>query len=217
MKADSQRLRTQLALFGDIHRHQSLLKEYFVALGALANAGDADSAIGSAAGGTITALGKLSAGFADLKVGEQPLSEFASQSVPLIVAALRSKALERELRTNGATINHELLVSEGLMKFLADKIQSDEAAVQGPREAEAVFAPYVANAPLPADWPATRAEFVRHGADLSAVASAQDAARKLRLALVAAAEDHISPGQFQLLTQDLANLVDILEKIRRAP
>ena len=213
----SKLLVTQLGLFADIRRHQGLVREYFVALGSLANAGDADSAIGTAASGTLSALGTLSKSFSGLKVGELSVADFAAKATPLIVAKLRVRALEDELRTNGATINRELLVSEGLMAFLAEKIRSDNAAVEGPREAEAVFGPYVRLAPLPADWPATRGTFLRHGVDLASVAAAQDAARKLRLALAAAAEDRLAPGQLQLLVTDLSNLVDILEKVKRKP
>jgi hypothetical protein len=217
LTAQSEALRTQLGLFSDIRRHQSLVKEYFVTLGALANAGDADSAIGTAASGTISALGKLSPTFNGLKVGQQPLADFAAQAAPLVVASLRAGALERELRTNGATINHELVVSEGLMAFLADKIKADDAAVQGPQEAQAVFIPYTDDGPLPGDWPARRAAFLQRAADLTSVSAAQDAARKLRLALASAAEDHLAPGQLQLLASDLSNLVDVLEKIKRGP
>lgn len=212
--AQSKALRTQLDLLASIGRHQSLLKEYFVALGALADAGEADSAIGSAAGGVITALGKLSPGFASLKVGAVPLADFASQATPLLVANLRSRALERELRTNGEAINRELLVSEGLMGFLAEKIRADDAAVQGPKETEAVFAPFIKDGALPGDWPARRLAFLKHSVDMAAVGSAQDSARKLRLALTSASEGHLAPGQLQLLVTDLNALVDILENVK---
>jgi hypothetical protein len=210
----SKALRTQLDLLASIGRHQALLKEYFVALGALADAGDADSAIGGAASGVITALGKLSPGFAALKVGEVPVADFASQATPLLVANLRARALERELRTNGEAINRELLVSEGLMAFLAEKIRADDAAVQGPKETEAVATPFIKDSALPGDWPARRMAFLKHGVDMAAVGSAQDSARKLRLALTAASEDHLSPGQLQLLVTDLNALVDILENVK---
>jgi hypothetical protein len=210
----SKALRTQLGLLASIGRHQALLKDYFVALGALADAGDADSAIGSAASGVITALGTLSPGFAALKVGEVPLADFASQATPLLVANLRSRALEKELRTNGEAINRELLVSEGLMAFLADKIRADDAAVQGPKEAEAVVAPFTRDGALPGDWPARRLAFLKHGVDMAAIGRAQDSARKLRIALASASEGHLAPGQLQLLVTDLNALVDILENVK---
>ena len=208
---------TQLGLFADIRRHQGLVKEYFVALGALANAGDADSSIGTAASGTLTALGALSKKFAEAKVGGLALPDFAAQATPLVVANLRARALEQELRKNGAVINRELLVSENLMAFLAEKIRSESRRIQGPKETEAVFNPYVNQERLPADWAATRASFLRYSADVESVAAAQDAARELRLALAAAAEDRLAPGQLQLLINDLSNLVDILEKVKRSP
>lgn len=217
LTAQSKALSHQLGLFTDIRRHQGLVREYFVSLGILANAGEGDSAIGAAASGTISALGALSKGFGNLKIGQQSLPDFATQAAPLVVASLRARALESELRTNGAAINRELLVSEGLMAFLAEKIRSDGLAVQGPREAEAVYIPYVREGPLPADWAATRASFLRYSADLASVTTAQDAARKLRLALAAAAEDRLTPGQLQLLFTDLTNLVEVLEKVKRHP
>jgi hypothetical protein len=210
----SKALRTQLALLADIRRHQALLKEYFVALGALADAGEADSAIGDAASGVIGALGKLSAGFAAHRIGEQSVAEFAGQATPLLVANLRSAALERQLRANGAAINRELLVSEALMGFLAAKIQADDAAVQGPKEVDAVFAPFIKGESLPGDWPATRLAFLKHSADVAAVSGAQDAARKVRTALAAAAEGRLAPGQLQLLVSDLSALVEILENVK---
>jgi len=214
LSGQSKALRTQLDLLASIGRHQSLLKEYFVALGALADAGDADSAIGSAASGVITALGKLSPGFASLKVGAVPVADFASQATPLVVANLRARALERELRTNGEAINRELLVSEGLMAFLAEKIRADDAAVQGPKETEAVATPFIKGDALPGDWPARRMAFLKHSVDMAAIGRAQDSARKLRLALTAASEDHLAPGQLQLLVTDLNALVDILENVK---
>ncbi|HKU14089.1 MAG TPA: hypothetical protein VJQ52_06810 [Steroidobacteraceae bacterium] len=210
-------LRTQLGLLADIRRHQSLVKEYFVALGALADAGDADSAIGSAASDVIGALGNLSAGFAGQRIGDQTIGAFAAQAVPLVVANLRSRALERELTAHGAAINRELLVSEGLMAFLAAKIKADDEAVQGPKEIDAVFTPFIKGEKLPNDWPATRLAFLEHGVDMAAVGSAQDAARKLRTALAAAAEGRLAPGQLQLLVNDLSTLVDVLEHVKSKP
>lgn len=213
----SESLRNQLQVLGDIRRHQGLIKEYFVALGALADAGDADSAIGDAAGGLITSLGKLGPGFANLKVGEQSVPDFARQAVPLVVAHLRSRALEQELRKNGEAINRELLTSEGLMGFLAEKIQADDAAVQGPKEAAEVFTPFISAGNLPADWPAKRRAFLERRVDLSAVGNAQAAARKLRTALAAASEGRLAPGQLQLLVTDLGALVDLLENVKGKP
>lgn len=217
LAAQSKALTTQLGLFSDIRRHQGLVREYFASLGNLANAGDADSAIGASATGTISALGALSKNFGQLKIGQQSVADFAAQATPLVVRSLRARALEQELRTNGATINRELLVSEGLMAFLAEKIRSDGLAVQGPKEADAVFIPYVREGPLPVDWASRRAAFLRYSADLASVSAAQDAARKLRLALAAAAEDRLEPAQLQLLVNDVSNLVDVLEKVRRSP
>jgi hypothetical protein len=210
----SRALKTQLALFAHIRRHQSLIKEYFVALGALADAGDADSAIGTAATGVVNALGKLSPGFANLKVGQQSVADFASQATPLLVAALRSRALEKELRTNGAAINRELMISEGLMAFLAEKIAADDAVVQGPKEADTVFAPFVGSSNLPKDWTNERNAFLKHSVDMTAINSAQDAARKLRTAFMAASEGNLAPGQLQLLVSDLNALTDVLDNIK---
>jgi hypothetical protein len=50
------------------------------------------------------------------------VKDFTEQAVPLLVANLRSRALEQELRTNGKAIDRELLASEALMGFLAEKI-----------------------------------------------------------------------------------------------
>ncbi|HEX5161922.1 MAG TPA: hypothetical protein VFV88_09375 [Steroidobacteraceae bacterium] len=213
----SKALREQLAVFSRIRRHQELIKEYFVTLGALADAGDADSAIGSSAGGIIAALGKLSPGFENLKFGDQSVKDFTEQAVPLLVANLRSRALEQELRTNGKAIDRELLASEALMGFLAEKIQADDAAVQGPREADAVFTPYIRGEDLPDDWPATRQAFLERSVDMSAVGNAQAAARKLRTALTAASEGRLAPGQLQLLVNDLTALVEILENVKGKP
>ena len=144
------------------------------------------------------------------------VAEFAGQATPLVVANLRSAALERQLRSNGAAINHELLVSEALMAFLAQKIQADDAAVQGPKEFDAVLTPFVRGQNLPNDWPATRLAFLEHGADMAAIGSAQDAARKLRTALAAASEGRLAPGQLQLLLNDLATLVEVLKNVQGA-
>jgi hypothetical protein len=214
IESQSGLLRDQLVLLAQIRRHQSLIKEYFVALGALANAGDADSAIGTAATNVIDSLGKLSPAFAELKIGTQTVGEVAKPVVPLIVANFRLHALEKELQTHGAAINHELMVSEGLMAFLAEKIASDDGAVQGPKEADAVFEPYVGSAALPKDWGVTRAAFLKRGADMSAVNGAQGAARQLRTALIAASEGHLAPGQLQLVVSDLNALTDVLENIK---
>ena len=100
------------------------------------------------------------------------------------------------------------------MGFLAEKIQADDAAVQGPREADAVFTPYIRGVDLPDDWPATRQAFLKRSVDMSAVGNAQAAARKLRAALTAASEGRLAPGQLQLLVNDLTALVEILENVK---
>ena len=214
LDANSAALRKQLGIFADIRRHQGLVKEYFVALGALANAGDADSAIGTAASGVVSALGKLSPGLATQKFGAQSVGDFVTQAAPLAVAALRSRALENELRKNGQAIERELMISEGLMAFLAEKIAADDAAIQGPRETDAVFGPFIGSGSLPKDWAVQRTAFLKHAVDMSAINSAQDAARKLRTAFIAASEGHLAPGQLQLLVSDLSALTDVLENIK---
>jgi hypothetical protein len=212
--SQSKLLKDQLVILAQIRRHQSLIKEYFVSLGALADAGEADSAIGTAASGVIDSLGKLSPSLASLKVGQQTVADFANKVVPLVVANLRLRALESELRKNGAAINHELMISEGLIAFLAEKIAADDAAVQGPKEADAVYAPFLGTAALPKDWAVTRSAFLKHSADMATINSAQDSARKLRTALMAASEGTVSPGQLQLLVSDLNALTEVLESIK---
>ena len=87
----------------------------------------------------------------------------------------------------------------------------------GPKEIEAVFTPFIKGKSLPNDWPSTRLAFLEHSADMAAVGSAQDAARKLRTALAAAAEGRLAPGQLQLLVNDLSTLVDVLEHVKSKP
>ena len=154
------------------------------------NAGDADSAIGTAASGVVSALGKLSPGLATQKFGAQSVGDFVTQAAPLAVAALRSRALENELRKNGQAIERELMISEGLMAFLAEKIAADDAAIRGPGKPTRSSVPSLARALLPKDWAVQRTAFLKHAVDMSAINSAQDAARKLRTAFIAASEGH---------------------------
>ena len=63
------------------------------------------------------------------------------------------------------------MISEGLMAFLAEKIAADDAAIQGPKETDAVFGPYVGSGTLPKDWAVQRTAFLKHAVDMSAINS----------------------------------------------
>ena len=117
----------------------------------------------TAAGDTITALGKLSSGFAGKTMAANPCRFCRPERS---ARGCRAPVSRPRARVEGQRGHHQSRArgSEQLMGFLADKIKSDDAAFEGPREAAAVFGPYTANAPLPADWPAQRSAFLRRSA-----------------------------------------------------
>jgi hypothetical protein len=214
LEASNGKLKEQIAVMAETRRHVALMADYFEALALLAGAGDADSAIGEAASNLVAQMASISTSLGSVRVGDQTLAEFTGTGVPLVVSGLRARKLEEQLRKNGQAIDRELKALEGLATFLAEKIKSDDRAVSGPREAEAVWTPYGDTGSLPADWADRRAFFLTRSADVARFAQLQDAASNLRLALRAAAEGLLSVDQLSSVVTDMKRLEDLADEGR---
>ena len=100
--------------------------------------------------------------------------------VPIVVASLKAKTLEKELQARGALIERELALQQALFTALAQEIKTDLTVELSEREIDEVIKPFASNSEVPNDWAATREDV------LSAMVASQNAgaaatANELRL------------------------------------
>jgi hypothetical protein len=95
--------RERAKIFADVDDHAQLLNAYFVTLMALGET-SGDSAIGAEAEALVNHMGTLDKSIANHEIGGRSVASITGAVTPLVVADLRSAAVERELRKHGDDI-----------------------------------------------------------------------------------------------------------------
>lgn len=193
-------------------RHSDLLRAYFVALRALLDS-DAPRASGTAAKRLTAALGKLSPGLKQARMGDFSVSGLVEPAVTVTVASFRSAALRRELEARGAAIERELALQEALVGVVARQLRADQEVLSAGFRDDEVSAPYVSAKRLPRSWPARRLKSLREPVDVEAAAAAEQTVRALRQAYVAAVEGRLDAGRAAELATTVEGFVELVARL----
>jgi hypothetical protein len=214
IKKHNELLRARLEILGDIQKHMLLLRNYFVALGALAESNE-PSGIGDAAKGTVDALGLISKRIKEAKIGELPVADFVKPVTTIIVSQFQRVALERELKERAVIITNELDLQKAALEAISLDMRDNLRLVQEDKERSDVLIPYSSAAkPLPANWAAKRKEFLKKDIKLKSVEAAASGAEELKLSFIALVENRFDLSDAEALIHDINRIVDVIEGVR---
>lgn len=199
-------------------RHSALLNDYFAALGALA-AFDGESGIAESAKSTVTALQGVSPKLKDATIGDAPVTDFIGAVAGLAVANFKARALEDELRANGAAIERALDLERAFLEALNEDMMSDYRTLSEQQLLVDVIKPFSEpSGDLSAAWIAKRrSALLAASSRAEPVKEAAALARKLHQSFIALAEGRLEPGDMALYAADLNRLVDLLEMVAAKP
>ncbi len=190
-----------------------LLERYFTALTALA-AFDGETAMSSAAQETTGALSSLIPELATAQIGGATLPQFVSATTPIIVGALKSRPLERELRERGPVLLSHLRWQKQLLTFLADRVAADNALIARIDARTALYLPYSdITQPVTGFRTARREQILAADSDPTGLRAAAALSDKLHDAILALAEGRLAPTDLASHMQDVSRLAGIVEGI----
>ena len=206
-------LKQRLWLLQQLKRHGQLLQDYFEIMGIMADPKAPDS-LGDSAKGAYDALAMLSPALKDAKIGSSTVSDFIPAVIPIVVASLKAKTLEKELRARGPLIERELALQEAMLTVLAQEIKTDLTIELNTQEIQQVINPYVAAGDVPGDWGATREEFLSATVASQSAGAAAQAAHELRSSFQRLATNQFDSAALAALIGDINTIIDLTAKIK---
>lgn len=209
----------RMSINRDLAAHIGYLDSYFKSLGVLTSRKD-DGELGKLSTGiagslknATTALGALNSRIADAKIGEQPIATFLDANTPRIVAIYQRAQLDRILRDTGPTVARAIDTQIAALEAMKKQVIADRQDLIDDEWARTVEKPYVASGRLSSDWGSKRIMLLRQRAKAGKVDAALKAARKLKIAYIALLENRAENGSFELLVQDIAQIVTFAEEL----
>jgi hypothetical protein len=204
-------LRERRAQLDALGEHARQLHAYFAELQLLA-ANDADAAAAARTRSIVDRLAALRPEIAGFRIGRRSVGEVASGIGTLAVSAMRARALEAELRRNGATIRDAIALQRAALDLLAEQTRENARLSQGAEERDRVTLPYARGGDLPRDWDWQRLQALRPRPGLDAVIAAEAAARSLDSAFAAVALDRPQDPSIDQLVRDVRRLQALVER-----
>jgi len=210
------RLKDRLLILRKIKRHGKLLQDYFEVLGSMADS-KAPESLGAAAQGVYDSIAKLTPTLKNATIGSSPVSAVIPSAVPIVVASLKAKTLEKELRDRGPLIERELALQEALFTVLAQEIKTDLSIELNRREAEEVINPFISGSEVPNGWATTREDVLNTTVASESAEAAAQAANELRLSFQKLAANQFDNNALSSLIADINSILDLTEKIKGPP
>ena len=206
-----QAMKARLGTYADLKRHTHLLKSYFLAFKSLSKL-DAVPGIRTAAKNMTSELGKISPGLKALTIGSASVKGLIAPSVNLVVGSFKSSALRSELEARGGMIERELALQEALVQAIAEQVRADQANQSLRYCRDNVVEPYVGTGKLRQGWPKRRLRCLRSTTDVDMAQAAEAAIRSLRMAYIAAAENHIEYSHVADLVTTVQRFVELVSR-----
>ena len=203
-------------IFADVGTHARLLKAYFVAMEALADT-SGDSAIGSTAESLVNEMASLSPTIGSFEIGGRSVASITGSVAPLVVADLRSAALEWELRANGDAVVDAIELQRAFLQGVAGDLEAQLDAEQQDQAFQSVIEPYLASEPLPSDWATLRAAALQQTPSVATLTTAASTAESLKISFIAMAEGNTSGGLFAQLQNDANDLAALVRALTQTP
>ena len=206
-----QAMKARLGTYADLKRHTHLLKSYFLAFKSLSKP-DAVPGIRTAAKNMTSELGKISPELKALTIGSASVKSLIAPAVPLVVGSFKSSALQSELEARGGMIERELALQEALVQAIAEQVRADQANQSLRYCRDNVVEPYVGTGKLRQGWPKRRLRCLRSTTDVDMAQAAEAAIRSLRMAYIAAAENHIEYSHVADLVTTVQRFVELVSR-----
>lgn len=199
--------RERLIEISRLRVHAKLLAKYFSYLESLATS-EAPDKTKAAIEGVIANINKLGLALPSSKAA---LPAFGQLAVDLKIRA----ALREELEKRKDVIRKELQVQEELLQELTGDISHALKLEQDAKEQQLVIIPIMSNLPLKdaKGWVATRREVLYMPITVEEVASAGDAARKMREAFEGLLSGEDSIGHINALIIDVESIYNVIDAL----
>jgi len=151
------------------------------------------------------------------KIGGSTVSDLIPSVVPIVVAPLKARTLEKELRERGSLIERELALQEAMLSVLAQEIKTDLSVELNTQEKQAVIDPYVSGSEVPSDWAVKREEVLSATVASQSAGAAAQAANELRLSFQKLAANEFDSAALASLIGDINAILDLTDKIKGLP
>jgi hypothetical protein len=199
-----------------LRRHARLLGRYFDRLHDLSD-GAADSSVEDAtskAADAVVTLGSEVSGSKLLTAAER---DAISRTARLAARAGREAALSRELAARGDVIAKELELERAALDAVRRTIRADAATLRELGLARDVVRPYLENAVGdPSGWIAARRTFVLPADPSEALATASDAASRLKSAWAALVEGRFDAAAWSTVVADAGEVIAYVKLLQEA-
>ena len=199
-----------------LRKHARLLTRYFEALGALAD-DSVDTEAGNQIDAVADALNSAGKALSGSKLLSPAETDVLSRGGRLLVRAVRSKALTRELTLRADAIDRELRLQQAMLEALRRKVQADLTSIATLGRDRDIAHPFVDS--LIADeraWIALRRSYLLAPRKVEALSEASDAASKLRSAWTAFVEGKFDEPARAALLADLDSILSFAESVKAA-
>ena len=216
LKSHNDLLKERLLILRQIKRHGQLLQDYFEVLGSMADS-KAPESLAATAQGVYDSIAKLSPALKNATIGGSSVSAVIPSVVPIAVASLKAKTLEKELRERGPLIERELALQEALFTVLAQEMKTDLSVELNKREIDEVIKPFVSGSEVPSDWSAARENVLSATVASQSAGAAAEAANELRLSFQKLAANQFDSNALTSLIADINSILDLTEKIKGPP
>ena len=200
-------LKVRMEILRDLRRHGRVLQRYFEALANIADSKAPQSAA-TAAESAFSQLADLSTA-----IKNSPLKLAIPAVTKLIVGSFKVRILENELKLRADAVAAELALQQAAFKVIGEQLATDLGVQLNRFETSQVIRPFVADAPLPGDWAASREQFLKAGAAASSADAAARAAGSLREAFAAVVANRFDQSAFNSLLEDIGEVLTIAEQI----
>jgi hypothetical protein len=206
-------LRELLVRMQELQQHAVLLKRYFSLLAQLAGS-DKPHQLGKDAEELVNAISGLGASIEKAPFDKSLAGEKAGVATPIVIGALRRKALEDELRRHGPAIEHEIELQQAALQALAVQMRSDTGISAGIREYAQVMKPYADDSTIPAEWKRNRREVLNSTPPVAAIDAATRSAAKLRENFRSLAGGRLTLADIDALTADIDTMASAVKQAR---
>ena len=195
-------LRQRLLILRQIKAHNRLLGEYFDVLGQMADS-KAPASLRTAAQGIYDSMAGLSPALKSANIGGFSVGDALPGALPIVIAPMKARVLERELKSRALLIERELALQEAALTVVTQELKTDLAVELNTQETTEIIDPYALHTDLPGDWPAKRETLLIAVSASENVGAAADAAKKLRLSFQKLVANELTSQGLSSLISDI--------------
>jgi hypothetical protein len=206
-------LKQRLMILHQLNNHAQLLQRYFQTIADMVDS-SAGQDLGSAAKGVYDSLAVLGKPLQTAAIGKERVADFIPAVINIVVADIKVKALNTELKTRAPLIERELATQEAALNALTKDLQDNLAIKLNIDETQDVIGPYAAADGLPSDWPDRREQVLTANVAVQSASDAARAAKALRESFARLVAGTLTEGAISDLIQDINSILDLASKIK---